>query len=100
MIDAGLQSPLVGRHQIGDRIDGLPDGRRIMGGAHDERRCKNPAVYEFLQHQRPERLAGLPGPVAGQVSQVAIPSPDLEIRAEPWSATTFSIPRRSSPPIW
>jgi hypothetical protein len=36
MIDAGLQSPLVGRHQIGDRIDGLPDGRRVMGGADDE----------------------------------------------------------------
>ena len=36
VIDAGLHSPLVGRHQIGDRIDGLLDGRRIMGGAHDE----------------------------------------------------------------
>ena len=54
-----------------------------MGGAHNERRRKNPAVYEFLQYQRPERLAGLPGLVAGQVSQVTIPSPDLEIRAEP-----------------
>ena len=71
-----------------------------MGGAHDERRRKNPTVNEFLQHQRPESLTGLSGLVAGQVSQVAVPRPDLEIRAQPGVADSLLIPRRNSPPIW
>src|SRR5579859_2920238 len=82
LIHAGLQGALVYRQQTGDRIDGLLDGCSIMGGAHDERRCKNPAVCELLQHQCPKSLTGLPVPVASQVGQVAVPSSDLKVRAK------------------
>ena len=53
-----------------------------MGGAHHERGRENPAGNELLQHQRAERLTGLPVLVAGHVNQVAVPSPELEIGAQ------------------
>src|SRR6516164_8272805 len=81
-IDAALQGALVYRHQFGNRIDGLPYGGWIVGGTHHERRRENPPVYKFLEHQRAERLAGLPGLVASKVSQVAVTPSHLEVRAQ------------------
>ena len=72
----------VDRHQFGYRVDGLPDRGLIVGGAHHERRRENPSVYKFLEHQRAERLAGLPGLVASKVTSSFVMS-RLPERSEP-----------------
>ena len=78
-----LEGPAVGRHGLGDRIDGMADCGRVMGRRYNERRRQDSPGQKFLQDQGTELLAWLSLLIPGHIYEVAVAATKLEVRTQP-----------------